>query len=88
MDPVVFSLERNVARIYPDFRNLLVNETSQAGIELWLTKDVVEIPANGWFDFVHQNQTGALYFSTFIGNRLAIPPLLPATQTIHSPDKQ
>lgn len=69
VDPVFFS-KRAVRKIYPDFRDMLVYETTQAGAELWLTKDVIEIPENGWYDLVHLNQIGSSSFSTLFGNYL------------------
>ena len=57
-------------KIYPDFRNILENETAHAGSELWLTQNTVQIPNDGWYDLVHLNQKGTLYFSRLLGEYL------------------
>lgn len=68
VNPEIFGFSRYARKIYPDFRNILINETTLAGAELLLTKDKVEIPENDWHDLTHLNQTGTLYFSHIVGN--------------------
>lgn len=58
-------------RFYPDFTNLLVNETSEAGTDLWLTQKTFQAPLDGWHDALHLNKIGATSFSRSVGEYLA-----------------
>lgn len=73
VNPIFFTLEKYSynSKIYPDFRNILENETAQVNTGLWLTQTTVQIPEDGWYDIVHLNQTGTLYFSRLLGEFLA-----------------
>ena len=72
VNPMFFTLKQFSynRKVHPDFKNILENETAQAGTELWLTQDTVQIPEDGWYDLVHLNQKGTLFFSRLLGEYL------------------
>jgi hypothetical protein len=73
VDPIFFTLKQFAynRKVYPDFKNMLENEAAYANTDLWLTQETLQIPADGWYDIVHFNKIGTMYFSRLLGERLS-----------------
>ncbi len=69
--PMFYASKRKVRNLYPDFENMLVFQTGQAGVPLWLTREVLDLPEETWHDLAHLNEDGALRLSRQFGQFLA-----------------
>jgi hypothetical protein len=70
-NPVFYSLKRKARILYPDFKTMLVTQSALVDSDLWLTQDSINVPSEDWYDFLHLNEEGAVYFSRKLGEFLA-----------------
>ncbi len=73
VNPIFFTLKKFAynRKVYPDFRNMLENEAAYVSTDLWLTQESLQIPEDDWYDIVHLNKPGTLYFSRLLGEHLS-----------------
>lgn len=76
-DPIFLEYNKRAERLYTDFKNMLDSETQQAGINLWITQDTLPIPQTYWYDLLHLNKDGAVFFSQKLGHFLATAYISP-----------
>lgn len=81
-DPIFYSMNRKARNLHPEFEAMLISETTLSNTHLWLTQNSVTIPADGWYDLLHLNEEGAIYFSRLLGGQMALmtPSLVKAKQ--------
>jgi len=70
IDPQYFSLNKGLGTLYPQVREMLVNETAAAGVPLWLTQDSFHVPPDGWYDLIHLGKLGDTTLSEMVAERL------------------
>jgi hypothetical protein len=70
-NPTFYSVKRKARTLYPEFERMLVVQTSLAGVDLWMTQNTLTIPPEDWYDLLHLNDHGSVYFSRLLGNYLA-----------------
>lgn len=78
--PLFYASKRKVRNLYPDFEKMLVFQTGQAGVPLWLSREALDLPAETWHDLAHLNEDGAVLLSRQLGQFLATvytPPTSP-----------
>ena len=79
-DPAFYSVKRKARTLYPQFEKMLHIQTSLANSNLWLTQHSADIPTEDWYDLLHLNESGSVYFSRLLGEYLASidPPIVDA----------
>jgi len=70
-NPVFLEYNNRGKRLYPDFKNILISEARNASVDLWMTQDTLSIPQIYWYDLLHLNKDGAIFFSQQMGYFLA-----------------
>lgn len=70
-NPTFYSVKRKARTLYPQFENMLVLQTRLADSNLWMTQHSEAIPPEDWYDLLHLNESGSVYFSRLLGEYLA-----------------
>lgn len=70
-DPTFLTVKRKARLLYPDFKKMLTYQAEAAGVDLWLTQDSITFPQEDWYDLIHLNEQGSIYFSGLLGDYLA-----------------
>lgn len=70
-DPTFLTVKRKARLLYPDFKKMLTYQAEAAGVDLWLTQDSIAFPQEDWYDLIHLNEKGSIYYSGLLGDYLA-----------------
>ncbi len=67
----MFEFSPRLKKMHPEFLKMAKSAARNAGVDIWLTQNEMTFDEEMWYDLIHLNPAGALFYSEMIGDSLA-----------------